>query len=848
MEENQQPSNTNNFDPTQLSQLNEIGQLPFNMEYKWDMMDRVRQQFNYLNKNSYMIADYLQNILDNYHHENSYTIDQSTFTETITFHQLGGVKITVPLEKVNLNANHGEIYLLEAILKDLASVFGNRTALPYDINNFQHIELQQNNHFEIKLKGVPYAGLETFALMLILDRIFQIKPLLRDEYKDMFEEVKHDGIRYKQLYEDDVWLTYPELIDENTITYKFIVLTFDVREQLAPYLEVNDQQQSNHQLDAQATQQVEELAWYGSKRYDIVDRVLALQSEKDRLAQRSAVQEAALRAQQPFLQQSMKDIGNSGTFTGPPKYLNQRDAPLEIPIEVIKNLFTVMDQDMDERISIDELSVYSKKKYLPFDDDTIVEMFKEASSGRGIVHEKQREAPLTLEEIAAAVRGRHKWNSQARQWDVSYRPCRDYWIILLKTVNERLFAIPLPKVVPQKILAQFEEEDLKQTIRIEKKEGLDKKYLSIKEQKELQFQKDKFKLEGGIQPDLQTGTLKFTDKKQKKVDQNPYEQQINARLQQSESVPNNYPKVTFESKEFYNQSKILSSVIPHWKNEKENPIYQYVPTTERPFTNDSDALFNTQLQQKIMTQSMREQRLHELQQKERTLQLAGTMALKNRKTSPWKVMKERQGFVTKFKVPTILDQKTDAAFVGKNAFDERGRCQGPVQDPYNPPSDHKFRDLEINRGQKDFELRYKCPDPYNKYNMSEHDTRPKEVIERHRRNEEQEKQMRKLEYESILKGQPLEKKKAWLLYHSLPDKLTPVSHDFKDKHSKAQKEKNPFLDKEEFTPAYLQLARQLKDDVVFGKPNFNLYYKTMKPSDLNEEFGGTKTKPYKCIY
>lgn len=132
--------------------------------------------------------------------------------------------------------------------------------------------------------------------------------------------------------------------------------------------------------------------------------------------------------------------------------------------------------------------------------------------------------------------------------------------------------------------------------------------------------------------------------------------------------------------------------------------------------------------------------------------------------------------------------------------------------------------------------------------MSEHDTRPKEVIERHRRAEEAEKQAKKLEYESILKGKPLEKKKPWLLYHTLPDMLTPVSQNFKDKHASKPKEKNPFLDKEEFTPAYLQLARQLKDDVVFGKPNFNLYFKTMKPNDLNEEFGGTKTKPFKCIY
>lgn len=37
--------------------------------------------------------------------------------------------------------------------------------------------------------------------------------------------------------------------------------------------------------------------WYGTRRYDIVDHVLTLQAEKDRLAQRSAVQEAALKAQ-----------------------------------------------------------------------------------------------------------------------------------------------------------------------------------------------------------------------------------------------------------------------------------------------------------------------------------------------------------------------------------------------------------------------------------------------------------------------------------------------------------------------------------------------------------------------
>jgi hypothetical protein len=94
-------------------------------------------------------------------------------------------------------------------------------------------------------------------------------------------------------------------------------------------------------------------------------------------------------------------------------------------------LFDVLDVDQDDRVSIEELNNYIKKNYLPFTEDIVVEMFKDASAGRGIVHEHQREAPLTFDEMCAAVRGRHKWNTQLKLWEVAYRPMRDYWIILL---------------------------------------------------------------------------------------------------------------------------------------------------------------------------------------------------------------------------------------------------------------------------------------------------------------------------------------------------------------------------------------------------------------------------------
>ena len=64
---------------------------------------------------------------------------------------------------------------------------------------------------------------------------------------------------------------------------------------------------------------------------------------------------------------------------------------------------------------------------------------------------------------------------------------------MLQTISDRLFAMPVPKVVPTKILAQFEQEDdtMKKisagTFSFSSKdvtfkpEGIDRRYLSVKE-------------------------------------------------------------------------------------------------------------------------------------------------------------------------------------------------------------------------------------------------------------------------------------------------------------------------------------------------------------------------------
>ena len=69
----------------------------------------------------------------------------------------------------------------------------------------------------------------------------------------------------------------------------------------------------------------------------------------------------------------MRELGPE--YEGPPKYLNQRDAPLEIPVDVIKSLFLLMDQDMDDKISMTELLAYVRTSEIPIEEDIVYAMF-----------------------------------------------------------------------------------------------------------------------------------------------------------------------------------------------------------------------------------------------------------------------------------------------------------------------------------------------------------------------------------------------------------------------------------------------------------------------------------------
>ena len=97
----------------------------------------------------------------------------------------------------------------------------------------------------------------------------------------------------------------------------------------------------------------------------------------------------------------------------------------------MKTFFRACDTDFDDRLSLDELLAYAEKHRLPLKFEIVAEMFNDIVRGRAVINEKHRNDPLTLDEVMAAVRGRHKWNSDKKEWEVSYKPARDYWIIML---------------------------------------------------------------------------------------------------------------------------------------------------------------------------------------------------------------------------------------------------------------------------------------------------------------------------------------------------------------------------------------------------------------------------------
>lgn len=111
---------------------------------------------------------------------------------------------------------------------------------------------------------------------------------------------------------------------------------------------------------------------------NLLDYVRRMVYERDNTEQISNIARYAEEAEAPYRTLSMKDVAASGTYTGPPKYLRQRDQPMEVPMECVRRLCDAIDTSFDDRCALWEIQDYVNKKQLPFEEGIIEKMFEEA--------------------------------------------------------------------------------------------------------------------------------------------------------------------------------------------------------------------------------------------------------------------------------------------------------------------------------------------------------------------------------------------------------------------------------------------------------------------------------------
>ena len=166
-----------------------------------------------------------------------YTVN--TQIEQVQFKDLAASAIiSAMVEQVQLNEHDKEQTLLLGVINDLVRRMQGRQRLPFSsIRHFRNFAGPQNT-IKVRVQGLPFtAGVESFAYLLMADRLMDLRPSYREVlgHNVTFDREGAEDARNKSLSDEDVWYSHIELNDDQSIVMHFIVLTFDVREKMKDY-------------------------------------------------------------------------------------------------------------------------------------------------------------------------------------------------------------------------------------------------------------------------------------------------------------------------------------------------------------------------------------------------------------------------------------------------------------------------------------------------------------------------------------------------------------------------------------------------------------------------------------
>lgn len=148
-------------------------------------------------------------------------------------------------------------------------------------------------------------------------------------------------------------------------------------------------------------------------------------------------------------------------------------------------------------------------------------------------------------------------------------------------------------------------------------------------------------------------------------------------------------------------------------------------------------------------------------------------------------------------------------------------------DKYAPTSAHQFRDDIPNEKNVLFKTRFKCDPLENPYNMSQHDLRPKEALEK----EEKRKKSKEKEEEEMLSKflGKFSSKNQWLKYFRRAD--------LHRKEGFIDHKPPEFIIKDHHYVEPTQILNNLlRGEAVYGE-NFKLFHRSLRSTDKNLNFG-----------
>ncbi|CAD8141366.1 unnamed protein product [Paramecium octaurelia] len=512
------------------------------------------------------------------------------------------------------------------------------------------------------------------------------------------------------------------------------------------------------------------------------------------------------------------------SYSVPRKYDKLIHKTTQIPRISIQRLIEKMDQDNDGWIKKDDILVFSKKHYLFFEDELAQAMIDEAISKRIVAFKDQLKEPINIDEVLGAVQLHYVLN-QDHIWVEKSRPYRDHWIQLLLAAGEKLPSNhDLPPVKISKVLDMHEMEPFPFKPKLNSSQSQIIHTSELQEPRQFPEQQP----EAGIllQETIMIKPINNGITKEQGTD-NPFEKVVNSKFNNNDQQQS-YPTLRFETQAYYNEAERLSKEPKLCKSSR-NPIFKFMPENLNYKVDKMNS--QKQSQDQNQTQQLGQTATKYLSQPVLMRKPYHGLSDTGFQTSDSKYFQPNQNkkqlhedqnadkhiFYATFKPEDVQTLKNKLANL-------KQREKEKLQDFYNPPSTHKFRDDVLDKKKPLFKTRIK-PDPLtNPHMMSEHDQRPQFAIE-----EDEKKQMREEQKQQDYIDDCMgthKQTKQWIKYFPTAD----LNHNFVD-HKRPN-----FIDKGNYQEPGLILFQFLREGAS-AKDDFQLFHRQLRTNDKHLYLG-----------